>query len=254
MRQQILKYIIFSLLLFAASTSLLANADGIEKASKAYQNKDYKQAITLYEEFIEKDYASADLYYNLGCAYFQNGDIAMAALNFERAYALNPSDVDIRYNIKIVESRLQDKVEKVPLVFYKRWYKSVVELFSLRVWAVICVLSFAILLFLVLVYLLSAVMKWRKLGFYAAVFMGIVFIFSLISCQGHYSLRNSDSYAIVFTPTVTTKSSPDEDSKSLFIIHEGLKVEITDSVGDWYEIELANGNVGWLLMSDVVII
>ncbi len=249
-----IRYIILSFVLFAASNTLLANADAIEKASKAYQNKDYKQAIALYEEFIENDFASADLYYNLGCAYFQEGEIAMAALNFERAYVLNPTDEDTKYNIKIVGSRLQDKVESVPIIFYKRWYNGVVELFSLRVWAVISVISFTLLLFLVLVYLLSAMMKWRKFGFYAAVLMGVLFILSLVSCQEHYSLRNSDSHAIVFTPTVTTKSSPDEDSKNLFIIHEGLKVEITDNLGDWYEIKLANGNVGWLLMSDVVII
>jgi hypothetical protein len=175
-------------------------------------------------------------------------------LNFERAFVLNPTDEDIQYNIKIVQSRLQDKIEAVPVIFYKRWYTNFTELFTLQIWTIISILSFAISLFLILAYLLTGVMKWKKTAFYSAIIVTMIFVLSIFACQRHYNMRKSDNYAIVFTPTVTTKSSPDEDSKNLFIIHEGTKLEITDVLGEWYEIKLANGSVAWLRMSDVEII
>ena len=57
--------------------------------------------------------------------------------------------------------------------------------------------------------------------------------------------------AIIFSPTVTIKSSPDEKSVDLFVLHEGTKVELIDNIGDWYEIRIANGSVGWLATSAV---
>ena len=52
--------------------------------------------------------------------------------------------------------------------------------------------------------------------------------------------------AIIFAPTVTVKSSPDESGNDLFILHEGSKVEVRDEVGDWWEIIMGDGNVGWI--------
>ncbi|HRZ22174.1 MAG TPA: SH3 domain-containing protein, partial [Bacteroidales bacterium] len=52
--------------------------------------------------------------------------------------------------------------------------------------------------------------------------------------------------AIVFDPSLTVRSSPSENSVDLFVVHEGTKVAITDRLGDWYEIRIANGSTGWI--------
>ena len=72
--------------------------------------------------------------------------------------------------------------------------------------------------------------------------MALSFIFS-VSSYREYSRQKS---GIIFTPTVTVKSSPAETSVDLFVIHEGTKVQITDKVEGWSEVRLANGNVGWI--------
>jgi SH3-like domain-containing protein len=60
-----------------------------------------------------------------------------------------------------------------------------------------------------------------------------------------YNRYAKSNKAIVFAPTVTLKSSPDKEGFDLMIIHEGLKVEVTDSLNNWYEIKLPDGNKGW---------
>ena len=57
--------------------------------------------------------------------------------------------------------------------------------------------------------------------------------------------------AIIITPTVTVKSSPSISGKNLFVVHEGLKVTITDSINNWKEIKLSDGKQGWILTSDL---
>ena len=47
------------------------------------------------------------------------------------------------------------------------------------------------------------------------------------------------------------KSSPENSSVDKFLLHEGTKVTIEESVGDWYKIALADGNKGWIYNSDV---
>ena len=59
------------------------------------------------------------------------------------------------------------------------------------------------------------------------------------------------SSAIVFAATVTVKSSPDESGTDLFVLHEGTKVSIKSTLGEWSEIELEDGNVGWLQSKNI---
>ena len=63
-----------------------------------------------------------------------------------------------------------------------------------------------------------------------------------------------DNEGVVFAATVTAKSSPSDNSVDLFVIHRGLKVDVTDNVGEWIEIRLSNGKIGWIHKADVKII
>lgn len=53
------------------------------------------------------------------------------------------------------------------------------------------------------------------------------------------------------TSTVTVKASPRNTGTDLFIIHEGLKVQIIDALDNWYEIRLSDGKQGWMQQKDV---
>jgi SH3-like domain-containing protein len=47
-------------------------------------------------------------------------------------------------------------------------------------------------------------------------------------------------------PSVNAKSSPDELSTNMFVLHEGTKVVLIDSVQNWKEIRISDGNKGWV--------
>lgn len=84
------------------------------------------------------------------------------------------------------------------------------------------------------------------MAFWTGLIFAIMLITSFYIAYQQYNLQSRNNYAIVFTPTITVKSSPAKNSVDLFVIHEGTKVEITDQVEGWYEIRIANGSIGWL--------
>ena len=85
--------------------------------------------------------------------------------------------------------------------------------------------------------------------------IGVALLLALM-CLGFASWQKSDYVhdraAIVVRAVANVKSSPSaESAKDLFVLHEGTKVRILDQVGDWNNIELADGRQGWLRRTDL---
>jgi tetratricopeptide (TPR) repeat protein len=240
--------IILSLLLITSGikAQLTTLEDLVEQANQAYSSADYATAITQYESVLSSGYESAGLYFNLGNAYFKSDDIPAAILNYEKARKLDPTDENIRFNLDLANSRIVDKMEPLPQFFLRVWWKAARDVFPSDYWAKIVVICFILALISAVLFIISRAVFIRKISFWA----GLVFIFFmslslLFGLSGYYEYTRHSS-GIIFTPTITVKSSPNDNSVDLFVMHEGTKVFITDLVEGWSEVRLANGNVGWV--------
>lgn len=237
---------ILLILIFAGSVYSTGIDSLYYKANAAYNNQYYEDAVKNYLKIVDAGYESADLYYNMGNAYFKSDDIPSAILYYEKALKLRSNDEDIQYNLDVANTKIVDKIEPVPVLFYKKWWRSFYNMFTANIWAMISVGGLILFIVLLAFYLLSRSIRVRKLSFFTGlVFLGITLFTFTVSLQKYRHLTNKRE-AIVFTPTITVKSSPNQNSVDLFVIHEGSKVELRDHVGSWYEIRIANGSVGWL--------
>jgi tetratricopeptide (TPR) repeat protein len=234
--------VVLLLLLLPVSASAVTKAE----ADSAYVRGEYQQAIKDYEALLKQG-ASADLYYNLGNAYYRTENITRAVLNYERALLLSPSDRDIRFNLQMARSKTIDKIIPEQEMFFVTWYRSLISLASVDGWARTALISLALAIMLALVYLFSDRIWLRKVGFFGAFLMVAVFLCSnLFAHQQKQQLLHRKG-AIVIAPAVTVKSTPAQNGTDLFILHEGAKVTITDaSMKDWKEIRLADGKEGWI--------
>lgn len=245
------------LLFFALSFAAVCEANAADpellavQAAGAYNRKDYVHAAKLYEQIIAQGYESAPLYYNLGNAYFRNNELAPAVLFYEKALKIDPNNDDIRHNIEIVNRKLVDKVEFVPELFYKRWWKQLLNIMSVKSLAIVSFVLLILALAFGALYVASSSLALRKTGFWTGLAFALLFALSLAAGlqRKHYMTRHHE--AIVFTPTVNVKSSPDENSKDIFVLHEGTKVVLLDVVDTWQEIRISNGSIGWLPLSDL---
>lgn len=239
--------LITGILLLAGSLMLQANPQTeIDKANKAYMAGFFENSISIYEKIISDGLASPELYYNLGNAYFKTNNLPNAILNYERALKNDPNNEDILFNLAVANSRIVDKIEILPELFYIRWWKALKSMLSPDAWAVAAIASFALLFVLIAAFLLTRTIYGRKILFVAGLLILFINIISDIIAWQAYVESKQQNAAIVFTPTLPVKSSPDESSIDLFVIHEGLKVRIIDKIGDWNEIRIANGSKGWV--------
>jgi hypothetical protein len=240
--------IIVSLVLagFVSRGQLAQQVSVMEQANQLYSSASYAEAIELYQSVLDSGYESAMLYFNLGNAYFKLNQIPAAVLYYEKAKKIDPTDEDIRYNLKLANSRIIDKMEPIPEFFLKSWWISARDIFSSDQWAKFGLAGFIFSLIAVILFLISSSLLIRKLAFWTGIFLISIMSVSFLLSVSSYREYSRQTSGIIFTPTVTVKSSPSDSSVDLFVIHEGTKVQITDDVDGWNEVRLANGNKGWL--------
>lgn len=246
-------FAIFSLLLgtlmpLSINAQEVSRVDAIlAKADSAYIEADYMSAIELYSQVIENEGISATLYMNLGNAYLKVDEISKAILCYERAHILDPSDKDVQFNLELARTKTVDKVSIVNELFIVIWFKQIVSLMDINGWSIMTIIMFALAITGFIVYFLSKKVSIRKISFYFGVILFVFSIFTFIfATTQKRKLENRDS-AIIMTPSVTVKSTPSDSGTDLFIIHEGRKVKVLDnSMKEWVEIELEDGNKGWV--------
>ena len=218
----------------------------ISEANKLYLSGHYENAVSVYEKVTQERLASPILYYNLGNAYFKLGNMPMAILYYEKAQKLAPADADIAHNIRLANTRIVDKIESVPVLFYVRWWNSALNILSPDTFAKVSLGLLSFFWILLASYFLVRRRGLRITAFYFAMLFGIAAIFGMVlASQSHHYALNPDE-AIVMEPYAGVKGSPDEKSIDLIVIHEGTKVKVLDRIGDWKEIRIANGNSGWI--------
>jgi tetratricopeptide (TPR) repeat protein len=217
-----------------------------QEAGTQYKMKKYDVAAKTYEKILQEGYESSQLYYNLGNVYFKLNDIPSSIWYYEKASKLDPGDDDILFNLRLVNTKIVDKIESVPELFYNRWWKNIRSLYAPDGWARITIILLTFFFFLTALYLLMKKIIIRKLSFWLALVLLISCGLSFIFAHQTYKLRIDQQQAIIFNPAVNIKSSPDDNSVDIFVLHEGTKVTVTDNLGDWYKILIANGSVGWV--------
>ena len=246
-------------LLLSLGTSMNIQAKDLDSlwtaGVQAYTDGKFSDASAAWTSIEESGQKSAKLYYNLGNAWFKQGNYPKAILNYERALRLDPSYSDARYNLEFTSNFVQDKIEPVPEFILKSVARKVCYVMGSNAWAVIFLVLLAAALVMGLLFLLGSSVGKRRAGFYC----GIVLLLLSAGALSFSIWQKSDSVktdtAIVMSPVSSVKSSPSSgSSKDLFVIHEGTKVTILDEVGSWKNIALADGRQGWIPASDIEII
>lgn len=238
--------IVFTLSVFTIS----AQEKAFQKANSFYQKGEYSMSIEIYDSLYNANSVSFELLYNLGNSYYKKDAIAKAILFYERAALLQPNNIDLQHNLKLANSRISDQIEPLPEFYFKTLNRKFINLFSESEWMWINI-SFWILFFAVLwFFVISTNLTRKKMLFYSMTFLILTVIISGYGGYKNYQQSTSQNTAIIMTPTVNIKSSPDVNSTTLFVLHSGAKIKIKEKIGNWYEITIANGNQGWILSDD----
>ncbi len=242
------------MLVISSQLSAQTESPLVQSAKQQYDEGLYAEALLSYKELLGQGYTSAQLYYNLGNVHFKLNNVASSIWYFEKAVKLSPHDADINFNLIIANQRIVDKIDKVPESFLSTTFRSYRNMMSTDHWAKMAIVLFILSLAAVLLYLMGSQAALRRIALLVGFALFVVFVQSFVMAQQNYNAMVSEDFAITFESTINVMSEPKEESTLLFVIHEGLKVQIIENSGGWYKIKLVNGKIGWLNESTLQII
>lgn len=235
------------LLLLLTATVRAADYDKmLQDAQQLYADGKYTEALELYHQIESNGKEAFGLYFNMGNAYFKLNNIPNAILYYERAKKLNANDEDLQHNLEIANQYTSDKFDKVPtLNVTKAWHSFLLGLGEAG-WGSLSIICFVLCLFGVAMMFYSSRKGLKRLGLLLGIVMIGISITTFIFSSQAKSVLAGQAEGIIFEPTITVISSPDQQGRELFVLHEGTKVKILEQMDDWARIKISNGEVGWL--------
>ena len=248
------KIIYVFLLLMAPFAAFSQDSNGYDKelGDAAYAESNFNDAIKIYEAVIAEQGGSLPLYYNLGNAYYRANQPGKAILNYERALLIDPSNADVKFNLELARSKTVDKNALMSELFFVRWYRDFAAIMSADAWSRVAILCFIILISCLALFIFSKKSKTKKIIFIFALLSVVSTIVANIIAADRKEKMVLRENAIVMEPSVTIRSTPSVNGTELFILHEGKKVKVKDdSMKDWKEIEIEDGNIGWIPASAI---
>jgi tetratricopeptide (TPR) repeat protein len=234
------------LTLSARTFSQGTKEEKFRQGTEYFSSGDYDKALQQWIDLFNTGFRSAELEYNIGNTYFKTNNLPGAILFYERAHLLKPADEDINYNLQVARTLVVDRFVEIPELFFIKWYNFLALILSSNTWAGISIIAFFICLSALSLYFYSSKYRLKVIGFWLTILLLIVSLASLAFSGRNKSMVYDSNQAVIFSPLINGKSSPDSSGTDLFIIHEGTKVSVEDEVGDWSEIRLSDGNKGWI--------
>lgn len=217
-----------------------------ETGNQYYQKENYQEAITNYESVLATGKHSAGLYFNLGNCYYKLHKIAPAIYNYEKALQLNPNDDEIKTNLDFARKMAIDDIKVIPQVGFKKLISDFTSMHHYDTWGWIAVFfAFVFLLFFVGYYFSGTALK-KRIFFFGMFLILIGITTAVFSAIFEKNRLANEKPAIVFAESVSVKSEPKAASPDTFILHEGTKVYILESIANWKKIQLTDETTGWI--------
>lgn len=217
----------------------VAQADAqFAKANQEYAAGHFKEAIDEYEALVRSGQLSANLFYDLGNAYFRTGDFGRAILNYERALALDPRHPEADANLRIArdQARALELTASAP--------ERSLRFMSLNQYAIVASIVFWIGTAGIVVSIMG-----RRRSF-ALMTMSIlslaVFVLSATAIVKIDNGNKGRALAIVTDRGVEARVATADNANSVLALPPGSEVRILSKRGDWIYAALPNNLRGWI--------
>ena len=217
-----------------------AAAATFDEANRVFAEGRYGEAAKTYETLISEKGYSAPLLFNLGNAYFRDGQIGAAILSYERAQLLAPNDPDIEANLNFARRQAGLFVQQ------PSWIHDAARFFSMNVWAALG--SAALIL---LCGLIVASQFYPRHRLYVRLFTGVAALALCAAAVGIALQLDTLDRAVVTSKEAVARISPFDAAKSAFVLSAGEVVEIEKRHGDFLLVENRDRRSGWVSKGEV---
>jgi tetratricopeptide (TPR) repeat protein len=222
-----------------SASSVLAQSDAdFAKANQEYAQSHFKEAISGYEALIRAGQCSANVFYDLGNAYFRTGDYGRAILNYERALALELHHAEATANLQIARD------EAHALELQPSWLERYLQFASVNQYSITAAVGFWIAAFC----LLALIFRRRR----ARAIVALLLVMLVVSAGGIFAIAQIErgskgsALAVVTGKDVQARLATADTANSVLALPPGSEVKILSTRGDWIYAALPNNLRGWI--------
>ncbi|WP_417443458.1 tetratricopeptide repeat protein [Joostella sp.] len=248
------KSIVLVLFLLISVSGLAQQESSFQEGNDFYHDGEYQEAIDAYLKAEKGNLHSVALYYNLANSYYKLNEIAPSIYYYEKALLLNPDDEDVKNNLKFAQQMTVDAIEVLPQVGIDKIFGKLINKFSYATWAILAIVFMVLFVLAFLLYYFANYHTKKRVFFAISIIFMIASIGSFVFAHSQYGAVNAKDPAIIFAKGTPVMSEPNMGSTEVFLLHEGTKVNVLDTVGEWKKIRLTDGKIGWLPSSEIKII
>ncbi len=226
--------------------------EAFRQGNALYQAGQFDSALAAYGRILDQGFENGPLYFNMGNCAYKLGRTGAAVLYYEKARRFMPSDEDLKANLLMANLRVVDRVETRSEFLPLRLSRSAVRSLPVSAWAMMTIGFFGLAVAGAIFFLLSRRRFLAVNGYRGAVLFGVLFVVAGLLWLGRVLSDRSTIEAVILAAKVDVMSAPGgQDSVESFSLHEGTKVRLDRESGDWVEIVLPDGKVGWVMKSSL---
>jgi len=246
-----MRKLVFLLLIIAHFTSAQSLDSLFVSANENYRNGEYEKAIKVYEEIINQNAISAELYYNLGNAYYKLNKVGPSIFYYEKALQLNPQNQDVKNNLVFAKRLALDNIEAIPKTLLQKLNANYLQQLTYNQWAIVAVLLAIVSSLMFLLFYFAEIPKKKRLYFTTSMIGFLLLIITTFITYKQYSQSKKNIQAIVFATKTEVRNAPTFNSEEIFTLHEGTKVTVLDTIDNWKKIKIADGKQGWIISEEI---
>lgn len=234
-----LPYFIALLFSVGSAFSAVGQADAdFAKANHEYAQGHFKEAITNYEALVRAGQWNANLFYDLGNAYFRTGDFGRAILNYERALALDRHHPEATANLQIARD------EARALELQPSRLERYLQFASPNQYSVVATAAF----WLMILAVVAVIFARRRSPALVSLSMCCLLVIA-VAVWAIYTLEHGSkgrALAIVTGKDVQARLATADTANSVLALPPGSEIKILSTRGDWMYAALPNDLRGWI--------
>lgn len=217
-----------------------------QAAMEAFDQRQWEDGIRYLDSLEKAGWCAPELFFNMGNAWLEQGEVGEAILYYRRAQLWAPRNEAIRHNLELARSRVNYPNPPLPEFFLTRWWKGMANQLSATAWAVHVVILAWVLLALGVVWYRTrraALTRWMALA-------AVLWILSLAAGATRYRLETAHPEVVVLRGTLA-RVGASEEAPERTPLPEGVELRRIDQIGEWVKVILPDGQEGWVRSSDL---
>jgi len=233
------RYITCAVICLVVTSSAFAQSDAeFAKANQEFAQGHFKEAIAGYESLVSAGQWNANLFYDLGNAYFRTRDFGRAILNYERALALDNHHPEATANLQIA----RDEARALELQPSK--VERYLQFASINQYTI----AGAVALWLGIFAIVALSFARRR----SAAVLSLAILCLLVCGAALWAIHTLDTgsdgrgLAIVTGSDVQARLATADTANSVLALPPGSEIKILSTRGDWMYAALPNDLRGWI--------